>query len=70
MPDEANTGAPPPGGPPLDTAEEVRVVWEVFRGGGTVACPTDASPMALSVDGSAAVYRFVCTCCGTSSPWF
>ena len=65
MPDEA-----PPGGPPLESVEEVRVVWDLFRSGGIVPCPTDAAPMALSVDGSAAIYRLVCTRCGTSSPWF
>jgi len=46
------------------------VVWDQFRSGRTVACPTDGAPMALSVDGSVGVYRLVCTTCGTSSVWF
>jgi hypothetical protein len=58
------------GGPPLSTLEELRDVWDLFRTGRTVACPTDGSPMALSVDGSGGVYRFVCTRCGTASVWF
>jgi hypothetical protein len=56
--------------PPLSTVEAVGEVWDHFRTGNTVACPTDGAPMALSVDGSAGVYRFVCTQCGTSSAWF
>jgi hypothetical protein len=56
--------------PPLSTVEAVREVWDTFRTGSTVACPTDGAPMALSVDGSGGVYRFVCTSCGTSSAWF
>jgi hypothetical protein len=66
MPDEPTQ----PSGPPLSTAGELRAIWDDFRTGSTVACPTDGSPMALSVDGSGGVYRFVCTRCGTASAWF
>jgi hypothetical protein len=59
-----------PDGAPLASLEELREVWDRFRTGSTVACPSDAAPMALSVDGSAGVYRFVCTRCGTASAWF
>jgi hypothetical protein len=55
---------------PLGSPEELREVWDRFRSGSTIACPTDGSPMALSVDGSSAAYRFVCTACGTASAWF
>jgi hypothetical protein len=56
--------------PPLGTAEEVREAWGHFRGGETVACPRDGKPLALAVDASAGVYRFVCTQCGVASIWF
>jgi hypothetical protein len=61
-------GEGPP--PPLGTAEEVREAWSHFRGGQTVACPRDGKPLALAVDASAGVYRFVCTQCGVASVWF
>ena len=60
----------PEGAPPLSSLEGLREVWERFRAGGTVGCPTEGSPMALSVDGSVGIYRFVCTRCGLASPWF
>jgi hypothetical protein len=63
----ADTEAPPP---PLSTAEELREAWSVFREGNTVPCPRDGKPLALAVDASAGVYRFVCTQCGVASVWF
>lgn len=62
----------PPGGPhpPLSSVEELQGVWDAFRAGQTAACPSDAAPLALSVDGSGGVYRLVCTRCGTASAWF
>jgi hypothetical protein len=44
-------------------------LWDKYRGGQPAECPNDAWPLALSVDAMSA-YRFVCTHCGTSSPWF
>ena len=55
---------------PLDDAEVLEGIWERFRAGGSVPCPNDAAPFALSVDASVGVYRFVCTRCGLASPWF
>ena len=53
-----------------DLSQEVTArLWEAFRAGKAAECPNDAWPLALSVDASSA-YRFVCTRCGTSSPWF
>ncbi len=66
-----DTARPPSGPhPPLTTVDELRAVWDGFRAGGTAPCPTDGAPLALSVDGSGGVYRFVCTRCGTASTWF
>ncbi len=62
-PSDAGTG-------PLGSVESLEPVWNVFRQGGVVACPSDAAPMALAVDGARSVYRFVCSRCGVSSPWF
>ncbi len=59
-----------PGGPPIGSLEELSAVWDHFRSGKTVACPSDGSPMALSVDGAGSVYRLVCTRCGVASSWF
>jgi hypothetical protein len=56
--------------PPLGSADDIREVWDRFRAGGVVPCPTDSSPLALAVDGTMGVYRFVCTRCGLASPWF
>jgi hypothetical protein len=63
---------PPPAVPavPLGTKEELREVWDRFRKGGTVPCPSDGVSMALSIDAAAGAYRFVCTQCGVSSAWF
>jgi hypothetical protein len=55
---------------PLSSAASVRPLWERFRSGGVALCPNDGAPMALAVEGSIDVYRFVCVRCGTSSPWF
>ena len=55
---------------PLSTHAEVSAVWDVFRAGGVARCPVDGEPLALAVDGTSLVYRFVCVKCGTSSPWF
>jgi hypothetical protein len=44
-------------------------LWDTYRAGKPAECPNDAWPLALSVD-AASAYRFVCTRCGTSSPWF
>jgi hypothetical protein len=49
--------------------EATAALWEAYRGGKPAACPNDDWPLALSVDASSS-YRFVCTHCGTSSPWF
>jgi hypothetical protein len=49
--------------------EATAALWETYRTGKPAQCPNDAWPLALSVDGASA-YRFVCTNCGTSSPWF
>jgi hypothetical protein len=55
---------------PLSTIAGLRPVWERFRRGGVALCPVDMGPMALAVDGSVDVYRFVCVQCGHASPWF
>jgi hypothetical protein len=55
---------------PLGTKEELRKVWDCFRKGGTVPCPSDGVSMALSIDAASSAYRFVCTQCGVSSAWF
>jgi hypothetical protein len=58
------------GRPEGDLSKEVTAaLWDKYRGGKLAQCPHDASPLALSVDSSSA-YRFVCTRCGTASPWF
>jgi hypothetical protein len=64
--------AKPPAVPhvPLGTVEEVKEIWDRFRSGASVACPADGVAMALAVDAAVGVYRFVCTQCGLSSPWF
>jgi hypothetical protein len=54
----------------LAAAPDIQVLWDAFRQGAVVLCPADGAPLALSVDGSAGVYRFVCTRCGLASPWF
>jgi hypothetical protein len=64
--------AKPPAAPavPLGTVDEVKEIWDRFRSGASVPCPVDGVAMALAVDGSIGVYRFVCTRCGLASPWF
>lgn len=64
--------AQPPDGPDgaLNSADELALLWDRFRTGGAVACPGDGVPLALAVDASAGVYRFVCPRCGVASPWF
>ena len=55
---------------PLSSLVGLRPVWEAFRKGGVATCPVCGGPMALAVEGTVDVYRFVCVQCGTSSPWF
>jgi hypothetical protein len=55
---------------PLGSPDELGDVWNRFRAGASVPCPRDAAPLALAVDASAGLYRFVCTHCITASPWF
>ena len=63
-------GSMPQGRQQRDLSQEATAsLWELYRGGKPAACPNDAWPLALSVDASSS-YRFVCTHCGTSSPWF
>jgi hypothetical protein len=54
----------------LTSLDELASVWEQFRAGAMVACAKDGGPLALAVDAGAGAYRFVCTSCGNSSPWF
>ncbi len=68
MPDDAKSPDVPRA--PLGTTEDIQQAWECFRAGGVVPCPVDGAPVALSVDGAAGAYRFVCTRCGIASPWF
>jgi hypothetical protein len=56
--------------PPLSSVDELGPAWVSFRAGRVVPCPVDGSPLALSVDASVGIYRFVCTQCGLASPWF
>jgi hypothetical protein len=64
--------APPPesSSAPLSSVRELVDAWKRFRAGEIVPCPTDGASLALSVDASVGVYRFVCTTCGTASSWF
>jgi hypothetical protein len=55
---------------PLCSNIELGGLWDEFRSGGAIACPTDSAPIALVVDASASVYRFACTQCGSASAWF
>jgi hypothetical protein len=54
----------------LGSSDELGTVWNHFRSGGAVPCPIDRAPLALAVDASAGLYRFVCTQCGAASAWF
>lgn len=68
---DAKPPEPPEGvAAPLTSPEEVSAAWETFRAGGVAACPADGAPLALAVDGTANVYRFVCVKCGAASAWF
>jgi hypothetical protein len=49
--------------------EVTGTLWEAYRAGNPASCPNDSWPLALSVDATSG-YRFVCTRCGTASPWF
>jgi hypothetical protein len=61
----------PPGGSHAPITEaQLGSAWDEFRAGAVVDCPNDGAPLALAVDASAGVYRFVCTRCGTATPWF
>ena len=66
MPDVPPDVAPAP----LGTVEAIQPLWDSFRTGGVAKCPRDGGPMALSVDGMGAAYRFVCVACGQASVWF
>ena len=44
--------------------------WAQWRACDVVICVADGAPVALNVDATVATYRFVCTECGNSSPWF
>jgi hypothetical protein len=56
--------------PGLGSVDELTKVWDTFREGRAVVCRRDGFPLALAVDAAAGAYRFVCTQCGNSSPWF
>jgi hypothetical protein len=56
--------------PPPGVGDDLKAVWSHFRAGHTVFCPEDRAPLALAVDAATGTYRFVCTECGASSPWF
>jgi hypothetical protein len=61
----------PDGSPtPLGSVDELRTAWTHFRSGNIVLCPIDQAPVALAVDASSGMYRFVCTQCGAASTWF
>ncbi len=45
---------------PLASPAEVSAAWTKFRAGDVAPCPADSAPLALAVDGTALVYRFVC----------
>jgi hypothetical protein len=51
------------------TLEDTKPLWDAFRAGAVVPCPSDGGSLALNVDGLNA-YRLVCTQCGTASSWF
>jgi hypothetical protein len=50
--------------------DDLTIAWDSFRAGGVATCKRDGGPMALSVDGTALSYRFVCVGCGYALPWF
>ena len=55
---------------PPALGDDLKGVWSHFRAGNVVSCPMDHAPLALAVDASAGMYRFVCTQCGAASVWF
>jgi hypothetical protein len=55
---------------PLSSVDELSTAWIHFRSGNVVLCPIDRGPVALAVDASLGMYRFVCTQCGACSIWF
>ena len=54
----------------LTSVDALEGVWDAFRAGEGVLCARDDSALALSVDATVGVYRFVCVSCGHPSPWF
>jgi hypothetical protein len=70
MPDAKPPDPPESVASPLSSPEEVSAAWNLFRKGGVAPCPADGAPLALAVDGTANIYRFVCTKCGAASTWF
>ena len=70
MPDAKPPETPEGVAAPLSTTAEVIAAWDKFRAGGVAPCPADGAPLALAVDGTSLVYRFVCVKCGASSAWF
>ena len=67
---DAKPPEPPEGvASPLTSPEEVSKAWTAFRTG-VAPCPVDGAPLALAVEGTANVYRFVCVKCGAASAWF
>jgi hypothetical protein len=67
---DAKPPEPPEGvAAPLTSPEEVATAWKQFREG-VAPCPADGAPLALAVEGTANVYRFVCVKCGSASAWF
>jgi hypothetical protein len=67
----ADAAPPPESSPaPLSSMQELVDAWSRFRAGEVVPCPNDRASLALSVDASVGIYRFVCTTCGTASSWF
>jgi hypothetical protein len=51
------------------SVEQTTALFRIYREGGVTPCPRCTVHVALSID-SANSYRFVCTGCGASSPWF
>lgn len=67
---DAKPPEPPEGvAAPLTSPDEVSKAWNAFRDG-VAPCPADGAPLALAVEGTANVYRFVCVKCGAASAWF
>ena len=64
------SGSEPSARDQLRSEEELAVAWDIWSVGDVVHCVADDAPVALNVDATVATYRFVCTHCGTASPWF